>query len=169
MRTRLAGLFAILALPILLGGISFKAEAQNADATVETSRFDDWILRCVKTETVSCRLSQQGYMEQNGKKVKVLTITADPERLRVGTPLGFDLTKGMMLRAGKFERVVAYRVCTKTGCAGGTPLDEELVRAFRKAENAEIILTSLEEQTVTMTVSLNGFTNAHREMMTAHQ
>jgi invasion protein IalB len=164
MRSRLAVFLSLFLVPLLLGNTSEEASAQNADASVETLQFEDWVLRCVTAEKQNCLMLHEGIAEQNGKKVRVMTVSLDQERLRLTVPEGFDLTQGMVLQAGGAEWVIPYKVCAQKVCAGGADMDGDMIKAFRKGDQAKVVLTGLKGNKVTLTLSLRGFSKAYAEM-----
>jgi invasion protein IalB len=139
-------------------------DQSQPDASVETSRFDNWTVRCVTAQQQSCQIFQQVTVKQGERNVPFMTISLDAERLRLQLPHGLSLREPVGLTAGGLKIEVPYSVCTQQACFAGQEATEQVIAAFQKGEQIEVTLARLQQDPIVFTVSLIGFSKAYAKM-----
>ena len=161
---KLASISCSVLLSVFLVGSTGVGRAQQPDASVETSRFDSWTVRCVTEDQRRCQLFQQVFVQQNDQRRPIMSVTVTDDRLRMQLPLGLNLREAIKLSVGSYEVSVPYTVCTQQGCYAGEPTDDTMIAAFRRGETMKITLTRLDGEAVELDLSLLGFTQAYATM-----
>ncbi len=146
--------------------IAFAPGARGID---DAQQFSDWTARCSTAEgqtEQSCVLEQivfspdgerpmlraaAGYLqERQGEPVPAVLVTV---------PLMVALQEGMAVSVDKEGAFVApYHHCNPEGCVAGLPLDEKVLSAFKKGNEATIRLVAVSGEVMDLTLSLRGFT-----------
>ena len=150
----------------LVFGSSQSSIAQQAqpDASVETSRFNAWTVRCVTQAEKQCQMFQQVVVQQNEQRVPILSVTLAGDRIRFQVPVGFALREPVKLATSQFQTEIPYTVCTQQGCFAGDPTTPEMVAALQRAESLQVTLGRFNGEPLTLDVSLIGFTQAYQRM-----
>jgi len=144
------------------------AIAPSAQAIEDAEQFSDWTARCVNSEELkqqSCVLEQivfgkegnpilraaAGYLQENqNKAVPAVLVTV---------PLMVALQEGIAISIDKKGAFVApYHHCNPEGCVAGLPLDEKVLAAFKKGNEATIRLVAVNGEVLDLPLSLSGFT-----------
>lgn len=138
-------------------------------ATYVLSTHGDWELRCIKApegQKDPCQLYQL-LRDQNDNSVAEINLfnLADDDKLAAGativTPLQTLLTRNVVLSVdGGKAKVYPFTFCTSIGCFARVGFTEEDVAAFKRGNNAKIVVIPAQAPTqkVELTVSLTGFT-----------
>jgi invasion protein IalB len=93
--------------------------------------------------------------------VLVLKSTDAAPVLRVTVPLGVNLENGLPLSVdGDAPVALVYVLCLKDGCLAQHELGPDLLDRMKKGTIANVTVTPLGGQPVTVPVSLSGFTAA---------
>ena len=163
---KLFALFCMLLAGTLLGATDSSRAQQGAqpDASVETSRFDNWTVRCVSAQERRCQMFQQITIQQNEQRVPFLSVTLTEERIRIQVPPGLALRQPVELATANDEIAIPYTICTQQGCFAGDPTDAEMIAAFQRGEVLKVKLGRLEAEPLTFDVSLIGFSQAYAKM-----
>ncbi len=155
------------------------APAPAAPPTEETAQpgqtyikeiYDDWTLRCIKTEDGfdPCELYQ---LLRDGEGTQVAEVTFMPVRGQVAavasvvTPLETDLQHGLGIQidAGQ-ARTLPFAVCAQIGCVSRIGLKAEEVVLFKRGNAATISVLPFgadPKNRVNLTMSLKGFTSGY--------
>ncbi len=133
--------------------------------------FNDWAIRCLKTETGEdpCQMYQL-LNDSDGNDVAEIAIVALPDSgqavagATIVVPLETLLTEQITLRVdGGQARRFPFNFCNVGGCVTRLGLTGEDVALFRRGAEATLALVpaAAPDQTVTVTMSLSGFTAAY--------
>lgn len=146
--------------------IAFAPGARGID---DAQQFSDWTARCTideQSKQKSCVLEQivfsqdgerpmlraaAGFLqERQGEAVPAVLVTV---------PLMVALQEGLAVSVDKQGAFVApYHHCNPEGCVAGLPLDEKVLTAFKKGNEATIRLIAVNGEVMDLPLSLRGFT-----------
>ncbi len=148
--------------------LSLGTMLSSAHAVDDGQAFRDWTARCSGAGgdgAQVCVLEQivfsddgerpmlraaAGYLEQPGGRAEPAILTT--------VPLMVALQPGLTVSIDGGDAFVAdFHHCTPEGCVAGLPLDERVMGAFRSGADAEIQVATIDGATITMTMSLRGF------------
>ncbi len=149
------------------------AAAQDTSQAAETvkSTHGDWDIVCVTTAPDQCTMRQFG-KTADGKKVLVVHIRklegvkapdgkTFPGAIQITTPLGTILRAGVKLQVDSGEpRTGAFEVCIPNGCILRDPLSEEFLASLKAGKAASLTFNVLQQGTLSVSISLKGFTKA---------
>ncbi|MDC0115906.1 invasion associated locus B family protein [Octadecabacter sp.] len=132
--------------------------------------FNDWAIRCVKTEDDNdpCQMYQL-MSDGDGNNVAEIAIVSLPDGGQVVAgativvPLETLLTQQITLRVdGGQARRFPFDFCNAGGCVTRVGLSAEDIASFRRGAAATLTLVpaAAPDQTVVVTMSLSGFTAA---------
>ena len=132
--------------------------------------FNDWALRCLKTESGEDPCQMYQLMEDGeGNQVAEIAIVSLPNGgqasagATIVVPLETLLTEQITLRVdGGQARRFPFNFCNVGGCVSRIGLTEQDIALFRRGNAATLTLVpaAAPDQTVTVTMSLSGFTAA---------
>ncbi|MEM6987207.1 MAG: invasion associated locus B family protein [Pseudomonadota bacterium] len=139
-----------------------------SQAVDDGQAFRDWTARCSvppNSNAQVCVLEQivfsddgerpmlraaAGFLEQPGGVFEPAILTT--------VPLMVALQPGLAVSVDGGDAFIAdFHHCTPEGCVAGLPLDERVMGAFRRGADAEIRVATIDGATVSMTLSLRGF------------
>jgi len=132
--------------------------------------FNDWALRCLKVETGEdpCQMYQL-MSDEEGNDVAEIAIVSLPNGDRavagatIVVPLDTLLTEQITLRVdGGQARRFPFNFCNLGGCVTRLGLTAQDVALFKRGAEATLSMVpaAAPDQTVTVTMSLSGFTAA---------
>lgn len=135
------------------------------------AEFNDWAIRCLKVEDGEdpCQMYQL-MSDQEGNDVAEIAIVALPDAgqavagATIVVPLETLLTEQITLRVdGGQARRFPFNFCNVGGCVTRLGLTEQDIALFRRGAEATLSLVpaAAPDQTVTVTMSLSGFTAAY--------
>lgn len=130
--------------------------------------FGDWALRCIVNPEGEdpCRLYQL-LSDQNGNAVAEISVFPLAEGgeavagATIVTPLETLLTRQITLSVdGGAAKRYPFTFCAEIGCVSRAGFLQEDIDAFRRGSKAELVIVPVAapDQTVTLEVSLSGFT-----------
>ncbi len=132
--------------------------------------FNDWALRCLKTDDGAdpCQMYQL-MMDDQGNEVAEIAIVSLPNNdqaiagATIVVPLETLLTEQITLRVdGGQARRFPFNFCNVGGCVTRLGLTSQDIALFRRGAEATLTMVpaAAPDQTVTVTMSLSGFTAA---------
>jgi invasion protein IalB len=149
-------------------------------ATYTAANFEDWEQRCVRTESGAdpCQLYKL-LRDGQGNNVAEFTIFGLPEGANSEAvagatfiaPLETLLTSGMRMQIDdRQSKVYPFTFCADLGCVVRLGFTAEEVDAMKKGSNAVISIVPFvaPDQTVTLNLSLKGFTAGLEAVNTAN-
>lgn len=133
--------------------------------------FNDWALRCLKTEDGDdpCQMYQL-LLDTDGNEVAEIAIVSLPNSgqaiagATIVVPLETLLTEQVTLRVdGGQARRFPFNFCNVGGCVTRIGLTSQDIALFRRGASATLSMVpaAAPDQTVTVTMSLSGFTAAY--------
>jgi invasion protein IalB len=181
------GLAAALTVSLILG-LSVAASAQNSGlpggASATSERFKDWTVRChvqpapdakagakqvhKKRDAAGPRrlcVLMQRQLTQKGQRV--LTVELRPEygglKGALILPFGLKLAKGAVLQIdnGRLSQPFAFSTCLPAGCIVPLQLGAEAGASLRPGHQLSVLLSTLDDKQLKLTVSLAGFGPAY--------
>ena len=164
--------FALAALT--LSGPAAAQEATQDEETVKETH-GAWDVVCVSATPIQCALRQIG-KTADGKKALVVHIrkldgvkTQDdktvPAVIQITTPLGTILRAGVKVQVDAGEpRTGVFEVCIPSGCILRDPMSEEFLAGLKAGNVATMSFTVLQQGTLTVSISLKGFTKAYKAL-----
>ena len=123
----------------------------------EDLRTGDWQAIC---DPQGCRLAHSLVAAQSETMLLMARVfDGDVPTLVLPAPLGSFLKAGLQMSIdGGAPRTLAYEICDEFGCHAGVPLDDGLLRDFKRGLKADIAFADGTQQQVTLSISLVGFT-----------
>lgn len=156
---------AMLAGTLLVISTSVIAETPDAKTTREI--FDDWQLNCAeKGDVKQCSVSQE-LRTDKGQVAAVINLSSVDGKtvLEFGLPLMMDLTSAVSVSVdGDSAKIYPYNACNGRACFVIRKDDNDLVDAFKRGSQAQVISKAFSGQNVEMLVSLKGFSRALAEL-----
>ncbi|WP_366555635.1 invasion associated locus B family protein [Aquibaculum sediminis] len=161
----------------LLGLVQSPALAQGLptedvpEAEVEVQQFEDWSLRCAgEGGQRRCELVQPVDDPETGEPVMALVIApSGPDNVPVAwfvMPLGVLLPPGIGLSIDDAEPDrLPIRHCEPGGCLAPLELSDEVQRRLRSGVTLEVLAYDIDEQQVSVPLSLMGFTAGMEALM----
>lgn len=161
-------------------GLSTGQEIIEVGQTFRVSEHGDWELRCIKApegQKDPCQLYQL-LEDQQGNSVAEINLFSlpDGDKLAAGativTPLQTLLTKNVLLSVdGGQAKVYPFTFCTEIGCFARVGFTDGDVASFKAGNAAKIVVVPAQapDQTVDLTMSLNGFTAGLAAVQAASQ
>lgn len=155
----------IAAATILAAGVTVCVPATAQIA--EGDRFGDWSVGCEQAQPGSaqarCFIFQDVVTQEDQQQVLLIAVGLEGEQRRpavlLRVPLGLYLPAGLTLTAPGAEPLhVELETCLPEGCRGGALLNESMLNAMRRGDQARVTLTDLRQRELELPVSLTGFT-----------
>jgi len=172
----LSGRFAavVLMLAALATGGPALAQEQGqprAGATAEPSAAPEapWSAQCIapsRDGPLNCQIEQQAVVTETGQLLLLVTIAVPGESrqpvLTVRTPLQLFLPAGVRIDVdGRNAEKLEFRTCDQQGCYVRNPISSATLAAMFKGLKLNIILENLNNQQLTVPMSLSGFTDVY--------
>lgn len=166
-----SGLFAALVATGLCGAVPVLAQDQpaaddQAAAAQQQPTEVPWASRCVseaRASQLDCTITQRAVTKQGQLvgSVTIRPISGNSPVMIVSVPLGFYLGAGVTFDVdGVGASALALQTCDRTGCYAEIPLNDAALNAMRAGQKLNINFQNMNKQTVTLPMSLIGFTAA---------
>ena len=168
MTAKMTILSAILAVAGAIGinpAQSQEASSLPGGASSLQETHADWQVTCqMANGTKQCAISQQ-QQQQNGQRVLAIEIQSQEGGSVKGVtvlPFGLKLQAGASFQIDEAEALPAmpFSTCLPAGCLVPVEFDAAAVKAMRAGQSLKLKATSLDEQELTFTISLKGFSSA---------
>jgi invasion protein IalB len=143
----------------------------GAEAVLTRTQYGDWDVAC-DPDGANCAMAQIGN-DSTGTPVLEVVIRKLAAPLEVGertatavldviTPLGVVLTEGLAITIDDGPKESApFQICTEQGCLVREPVDNELIKRFKKGSSALVSVIAANQGEVKAKLSLSGFTKAY--------
>ena len=130
-----------------------------------------WEVACLPSGD-NCAMAQIGN-DESGTPVMEMVIRKLDEPLEVGertaiavldviTPLGVVLIDGLSVTIdGGRTETAPFQICTEQGCLVREPIDDDLVKRFKRGNSAVVSVVAANQGEVNATISLSGFTRGY--------
>jgi invasion protein IalB len=177
-RFRFAGLIAGLAAFSILTGAAAAQSSAPAPAAAnkpvqpsETKNFGDWTVRCYPVSSPTpCEMIELLVNKKSGRRVLGVLIVFNPVQnqniVQIAMPLGVSVQNGAVLSSDTYTSgVLRYRLCDIQGCYAFAPLNDDAIKALKRATKAEMKIVSADGKKFNLGFSLNGFTAAYNALM----
>jgi invasion protein IalB len=147
--------------------------AQNAAGTQQQAAPQPhppaWSTACSGTSRSSaadCVIEQRVFLSESGQLFGALSIRIPADThspvMMLQLPLGLFLPAGVSLAVdGGTAQTLAVQTCEASGCYVGSPLSADLLSAMKKGTQLGITFQNTQKKTITMPISLAGFTTAY--------
>ncbi len=131
--------------------------------------FGDWGRRCetLKDDNELCLIFQRLRLKENNQTVLHVTFGYPPSGagpvMVLTTPLGVSLIPGIELKVdsdGEPVRV-PYTLCIADGCRASLTVSETLLAAMKRGEKLKVAFANVQNKSLGLDVSLNGFAAAN--------
>jgi invasion protein IalB len=164
-------LFAPAAVFALLAYLSQAAAAAPlpAQSPPDAQPFQDWNVRCVAGSLPPCEMLQT-VQDKAGKRLLRLAIAYLPRRdrytIRLVTPLGISLAKGVRITASSFSsQPIPFLRCDGAGCYVEGAIETGALDSLgRGAPQAKVTIAALNGRDIALPFSLRGFADARSAM-----
>lgn len=143
-----------------------KAPIQAKKANVETTQYDDWEVRCLKSNADDCLMNQLVNNPSSGTPIMRVAMKYQPDSaaalMAFTLPLGTHLAPGLSVSipGGKTIRI-PYQVCFRNGCQAYLGLKSELMSKMKQGSSFQVALVGPGGKKINLSVSLMGFTAAN--------
>ena len=145
--------------------------AGPAQAITDGEDFQDWRAKCVtsedktKTPTTACHVFQDLLHKESGKRVLHIAIGKLPKQktltMIVTLPLGIALPQGITIRIdGEHAKNLPLQACFTNGCQAAFQPEPSWMNTFAAGNKAEVIFHNVQNQAISIPVSLKGVTAA---------
>lgn len=164
----------VLMLATLATGGPAPAQEQGqppAGATAEPSTAPEapWSAQCIapsRDAPLNCQIEQRAVVTETGQLLLLVTIAVPGESrqpvLTVRTPLQLFLPAGVRIDVdGRNAEKLEFRTCDQQGCYVRNPISSTTLAAMVKGLKLNIILENLNNQQLTVPMSLSGFTDVY--------
>ena len=150
-------------LALALSGVAVRGQMQTPDLNVK-SRHGDWEIACRSppgSKKEICALVQTVAAEDDDNvviSVHFLKYSDGSRVLRIFTPLGVALAKGMRLNIDDTHSVQAsYSRCAQYGCFAQIEPDDKLFELLKTSKRVLVVIYRTEEAGIGIPISLAGF------------
>lgn len=165
-------LFACAVAAVMLT-VPYSSAAQEDKETLparktSSHQIGDWNVSCAsnKGSKKSCAMAQR----LNDAKTKQVVFAwlvglnaAGDQVITLRTPLGLMLQKGVAVQVDENPKfTVPFRTCIKAFCEAVQGLNKPLVAMLKKGAVAKVQLQNLQEETIWISISLRGFSQAYK-------
>ena len=142
--------------------------APQAEAPAAQTPSAAWSVNCASgasATALECQMSQNLTESKTGQRVLTVTIRKQPKdgalAMLLALPHGLFIPAGAtyQIDAGE-KKTVAIQTSDQNGAYAAVPLSADLVKVLKTGTNLNIGMESVTRKTVTIPVSLNGFTAA---------
>lgn len=121
-----------------------------------------------RNATLDCSVFQRG-ITQSGQLVGSVTvrIPADTGKpvIVISAPLGLYLPAGISYSIdGAAAQTLQIQSCDQNGCFANQPITAETLDAMFKGQKLEIAFSNLNKQSITLPLSLTGFSAAYQRI-----
>jgi invasion protein IalB len=158
---------------ILIIGLITMTFSGNGLAITDGQNFQDWRSKCVTNRQAegaapaitTCHVFQDLLHKESGKRILHIAIGKLPDQEKytfiVTLPLGIALPQGLTLRIdGQHAIKQAIQACFTTGCQAAFQPDKQWINHFKAGKEAEAIFHNIQNQAISIPVSLKGVTAA---------
>lgn len=137
-----------------------------SDGAAPTQTWSTICSAAARKDAADCAIDQRVVLKQTGQVVGGITIRVPAETrkpvMMVRLPLGLYLPAGASLSVdGGVAEFFPIQTCEADGCYVGSPLTETLLAAMRGGNQLQIAVQNIQKSTVTIPISLVGFTSAY--------
>lgn len=134
---------------------------------------NEWLLKCPKEgngTTVQCFVTTTIRWAKNQKLFVMVNVSKPqpdkPPVLQVITPLGVQLSQGLMLKINKNKAVtVAYKACIKQGCVAMINIANELLETLENKAEMTVRFGLAGKKVANTTLDFAGFKQAYDSMI----
>lgn len=147
-------------------------------ALTDGQNFQDWRAKCVPgdkqtapTSERTCHIFQDLLHKDSGKRVLHMAIGylpgQQPVTIIVTLPLGISIPPGITIRIDdKNSKTLAVQACFANGCQAAFQPDPAWLAALSKGLKAEVIFSNIQNQAISIPVSLKGITAGMKALKT---
>jgi len=150
------------------------AVPEAALAQDDATRHGDWVVTCAKKDARTvCALSQKHFIKSSGRLAFALefAMAKGNDNKRTGyliarAPLETYLLSGVQLKLSAKQTLrLPFEFCNADGCIATLQAPEQVVNAMKRGSVATASFYTLNGKTISLPVSLSGFTAAHNDML----
>lgn len=153
--------------------VTAPAHAQEPSSLTET--YGAWKVQCGQTEATdtapavkTCQMVQELVQQQSLKRIYLMAIRTTAEgssQITLVAPFGLLLSEGVSLNIDdKLIAKAPFRTCWPAGCVARQDLTEVVTAALQANLALNLVATTEVGQTLTVEMSLDGFTNAYARL-----
>lgn len=166
--------FVLILAALATGGQAFAQEQQGqppAGATAEpgTGSEAPWSAQCIapgRDAPLNCQIEQRAVVTETGQLLLLVTIAVPGDSrqpvITIRTPLQLFLPAGVRIDVdGRNAQKLEFRTCDQQGCYVRNPISNATLDAMFKGLKLNIILENLNNQQLTVPMSLSGFTEVY--------
>lgn len=157
--------------PAIFAGLLVVLYSGNLAAITDGENFQDWRAKCVSSEDkskpqiASCHVFQDLLHKESGKRVLHIAIGQLPDQKQltfiITLPLGIALPQGITIRIDKDNaKKLPIQACFTNGCQSAFQPEAEWMKKFTAGNQAEVIFYNVQNQAISIPVSLKGVTAA---------
>jgi invasion protein IalB len=169
MRLFFAAAIALCAAPALAQPQNGQAAPPKPDVSKQVG---DWLVRCYPVQSPSpCDMFEVLAQKKSGNRVMSISFAyapkADKYVVQIAIPLGVELKKGLVIKAGEYTSpALQFRRCDRGGCYVEGLTDSAIVDGLaQNGDTAKATISSVEGRSLDISFSLKGFAQAKSEMI----
>lgn len=158
-----------LCLGSLFLGLGAGAVFAQADSTVTTETYRDWLYNCATVANETRCEVMSNLMTTEGAVFAQMSVQTSNETsaplFQLAVPTFVDLKRGVSLSIeGGQSFDLAFSFCNAQACFVAEPLSDPLLEDLKKANRAALKLRSMTNGTIDATFSLLGFSAAFERL-----
>lgn len=143
-----------------------KAPMQAKKANVETTQYDDWEVRCLKSNADECLMNQIVNNPSSDSPIMRVAMkyrpSTDVALMAFTLPLGTHLAPGLSVSVPGNKAIrIPYQVCFRNGCQAYLGLKSALMSKMKQGTSFQVTLVGPDGKKINLSVSLMGFTAAN--------
>lgn len=156
----------------LLGLVAGPVAAQQApnqakQADVNITQYNDWEVRCLKSNPSDCLMNQLVNSPNSDTPIMRVAMKyqgdADVALMAFTLPLGTHLAPGLSVTVpGSKALQIPYQVCFRNGCQAYLGIKSTLMSKMKQGSSFQVALVGPGGKKINLPVSLMGFTAADK-------
>lgn len=128
-----------------------------------------WAARCTapaRDGPLDCQMEQRAVVTKTGQLLILVTVRVPGETkkpvMAIQVPLSLNLQAGIGIDIdGQNGTKLDYQTCDSQGCYAGMPVSDAFLQAMFKGLKLNVAIQNLNGQTLTVPMSLGGFTEVY--------
>ena len=156
----------------LLVGIALFTGHVKAQENVQTTAYNDWIVRCVERENLPpCDAVQTAFNSETNQQVMLTSIAHFGSTGEIGVqiwvPTGLLVSGGVLFEIDQETRALEnlqFTRCESDGCFIEAIVNEDALNPLKKGNQAAVAVLTSSGQPRIVGLSLSGFTKAFNEV-----
>ncbi|MDF1774570.1 MAG: invasion associated locus B family protein [Rhizobiaceae bacterium] len=157
--------------PVQYAQANTKKAAKGSQPAAEAKKPDgsNWVVTCTGTgssDAMRCELIQQIFLKDSNQRLLRFALIPQPKAgkdvLSLALPHGLNLRQGVRMQIDDSAPItVPYAQSDNQGVYAVSLMEDNLLAALKRGNSLKVMFDTVEGKTVTVTISLIGFSAAH--------